>query len=145
MLDCGGQWVNLASVIVSFLSFRSTDLTKSLLNFLSLIQNFFLNCISCLDDMPQSIPGVEVFVNVLIVGAGPTGLMAATTLTRYGVDVRIIDKRSSRVQAGHAHCRCCIYQAHPFSTNTNQAFNLEHKKSYVLLIFSIPWIRKGTA
>ncbi|KAL9014720.1 MAG: hypothetical protein Q9173_000643 [Seirophora scorigena] len=52
--------------------------------------------------MPTSIPGVNVFTDVLIVGAGPSGYMAVLTLIRYGVDVRIIDKRSTRVQFGHA-------------------------------------------
>ena len=40
--------------------------------------------------------------DVLIVGAGPAGLMAATTLARYGVSFRIIDKRPQRVLLGHA-------------------------------------------
>ena len=95
--------------------------------------------------MPPSIPGVEIFVDVLVVGAGPTGLMAASTLARYGVDLRIIDKRSLRVQAGHASCLCCIYQAQPFLTNNTQACNLEHKKSYVALICSTLSNWKGIA
>ena len=33
------------------------------------------------------------FTDVLIIGAGPSGLMAATALKRAGVDVRIVDKR----------------------------------------------------
>jgi 3-(3-hydroxy-phenyl)propionate hydroxylase len=49
---------------------------------------------------------------VLIVGAGPTGLAAAATLTQLGVRVRIIDKNTSRsdkskalgVQAGTLEC-----------------------------------------
>ena len=32
-------------------------------------------------------------VDVLIVGAGPAGLMAANALARAGVSVRIVDKR----------------------------------------------------
>ena len=34
-------------------------------------------------------------MNVLIVGAGPTGLTAAVELARLGVDVRVIDRRES--------------------------------------------------
>jgi phenol 2-monooxygenase len=41
-------------------------------------------------------------VDVLIIGAGPAGYMAATWLARTGVNARIIDKRSSRVFAGQA-------------------------------------------
>ena len=41
-------------------------------------------------------------VDVLIVGAGPTGYMAASTLARYGVAFRIVDKRPTRVDRGHA-------------------------------------------
>ncbi|KAI4197830.1 MAG: hypothetical protein LQ350_005675 [Teloschistes chrysophthalmus] len=52
--------------------------------------------------MPPNIPGVNVFTDVLVVGAGPSGYMAALTLVRYGVDVRIIDKRPVRVQNGYA-------------------------------------------
>lgn len=40
--------------------------------------------------------------DVLIVGAGPAGLMAAITLARYGIDFNIIDKSPVRVAAGHA-------------------------------------------
>ena len=40
--------------------------------------------------------------DVLIVGAGPAGCMAASTLTRYRIDFRLIDKRAARIQAGHA-------------------------------------------
>ena len=50
----------------------------------------------------QQDPLSEVTVNVLIVGAGPAGFMAAVTLARYGVSFRIIDQRPQRVQAGHA-------------------------------------------
>ena len=49
---------------------------------------------------------------VLIVGAGPTGLAAAATLAKLGIKVRIIDKGSTRsdkskalgVQAGTLEC-----------------------------------------
>ncbi|KAL8730461.1 MAG: hypothetical protein Q9166_004099 [cf. Caloplaca sp. 2 TL-2023] len=52
--------------------------------------------------MPPSIPGVNTFTDVLVVGAGPSGYMAVLTLVRYGIDVRIVDKRPLRVQHGHA-------------------------------------------
>ncbi|KAI0664329.1 FAD binding domain-containing protein [Cubamyces menziesii] len=44
----------------------------------------------------------ESAVDVLIVGAGPAGLMCANALSRAGVRVRIVDKRASAIRAGHA-------------------------------------------
>ncbi|MCJ1379283.1 hypothetical protein MMC17_002384 [Xylographa soralifera] len=44
----------------------------------------------------------DVAVDVLIVGAGPAGFMAAVTLARYGVEFRLIDQRAERIQTGHA-------------------------------------------
>lgn len=41
-------------------------------------------------------------VDVLIAGAGPTGLMAAATLARYGITFRLIDKRPLQVFRGQA-------------------------------------------
>jgi len=42
-------------------------------------------------------PGVDSKVDVLIVGAGPAGLMLANWLSRYDVKTRIIDKRGTKV------------------------------------------------
>ncbi|KAH9832559.1 FAD binding domain-containing protein [Rhodofomes roseus] len=44
----------------------------------------------------------ESDVDVLIVGAGPAGLMCAMALARAGVNVRIIDQRPAKVAAGQA-------------------------------------------
>ncbi|EPQ56124.1 hypothetical protein GLOTRDRAFT_137955 [Gloeophyllum trabeum ATCC 11539] len=44
----------------------------------------------------------ESTVDVLVIGAGPAGLMAANALGRAGVNVRIIDKRPKKVAAGQA-------------------------------------------
>ncbi|KAH8110740.1 FAD binding domain-containing protein [Phellopilus nigrolimitatus] len=44
----------------------------------------------------------ESSVDVLIIGAGPAGLMAATALSKAGVTVRIIDNRFKRVEVGQA-------------------------------------------
>ncbi|KAF8332459.1 FAD binding domain-containing protein [Amanita rubescens] len=41
-------------------------------------------------------------VDVLIIGAGPAGLMACNALARAGVKVRIIDQRATRIMAGQA-------------------------------------------
>ncbi|KAI9890267.1 MAG: hypothetical protein M1814_004302 [Vezdaea aestivalis] len=40
--------------------------------------------------------------DLLIIGAGPAGLMAAAWASRYGVSTRIIDKKSTRTVTGHA-------------------------------------------
>lgn len=39
----------------------------------------------------------EDHVDVLIVGAGPAGLMLANWLSRFNVKTRIVDKRGSKV------------------------------------------------
>ena len=41
-------------------------------------------------------------ISVLIVGAGPTGLMMANELARHGVSFRIIDKKSEATQTSNA-------------------------------------------
>lgn len=40
--------------------------------------------------------------SVLIVGAGPAGLMLATNLTRFGIDVEIVDDRPTKTSTGRA-------------------------------------------
>lgn len=40
----------------------------------------------------------ESHVDVLIVGAGPAGLMMANWMSRYGVKTRIVDKRGTKVR-----------------------------------------------
>ncbi|EIM82041.1 uncharacterized protein STEHIDRAFT_103548 [Stereum hirsutum FP-91666 SS1] len=42
------------------------------------------------------------YVDVLIVGAGPAGLMAATALAKGGVNVKIVDQKPTSVAAGQA-------------------------------------------
>ncbi|PCH36417.1 hypothetical protein WOLCODRAFT_28542 [Wolfiporia cocos MD-104 SS10] len=44
----------------------------------------------------------ESDVDVLIIGAGPAGLMCANALANFGVNVRIVDQRPVKVAAGHA-------------------------------------------
>ena len=51
-------------------------------------------------DMTFTSPASKV--DVLIVGAGPAGLMAATWMAQLGIKTRIVDKRGSKVYAGQA-------------------------------------------
>ena len=44
--------------------------------------------------------GGEAYTEVLIVGAGPAGLMSANLLARYGINFRIIEKKATRSKAG---------------------------------------------
>ncbi|TFK53739.1 hypothetical protein OE88DRAFT_1790612 [Heliocybe sulcata] len=51
----------------------------------------------------DSLPAMkESYTDVLVIGAGPAGLMCAQALARAGVKVRIIDKRCAFVSVGHA-------------------------------------------
>jgi phenol 2-monooxygenase len=49
----------------------------------------------------MAIPG-ESKVDVLIIGAGPAGLMMATALAKCGVHARIVDKRGTKIFNGQA-------------------------------------------
>ena len=42
------------------------------------------------------------YTDLLIIGAGPAGLMAAAWASRYNISARIIDKKGARVNRGHA-------------------------------------------
>ena len=48
--------------------------------------------------------GGDAHTEVLIVGAGPSGLMSACLLARQGISFRIIDKKPTRTKAGKADC-----------------------------------------
>ncbi|KAJ5436044.1 Monooxygenase FAD-binding [Penicillium cf. griseofulvum] len=44
----------------------------------------------------------EFYLDVLIVGAGPAGLMAATWMAQTGIKAMLIDQKAQRTQVGHA-------------------------------------------
>ena len=46
--------------------------------------------------------GNLAYTDLLIVGAGPAGLMAAAWASQYNISARIIDKKNARVSRGHA-------------------------------------------
>jgi len=45
---------------------------------------------------------MDTCVDLLIVGAGPAGLMMALWASQYNIDTRIIDNKGSRVRTGQA-------------------------------------------
>lgn len=47
-------------------------------------------------------PALSSEVDLLIIGAGPAGLMAAAWASQYPISTRIIDKKPARVSTGHA-------------------------------------------
>uniref|UniRef100_A0A093UWV5 Phenol 2-monooxygenase n=1 Tax=Talaromyces marneffei PM1 TaxID=1077442 RepID=A0A093UWV5_TALMA len=63
----------------------------------------------------------DVWCDVLVVGAGPAGFMAALTLARYNINVRIIDARPERIQTGHAG------GVQPRTQEILQTLNLRHR------------------
>ncbi|KAJ3789784.1 FAD binding domain-containing protein [Lentinula aff. detonsa] len=52
--------------------------------------------------MPTGVAVKDSKVDVLVIGAGPAGLMFAFALARAGVNVRIVDQRPKKVAAGQA-------------------------------------------
>ncbi|EGU72927.1 hypothetical protein FOXB_16565 [Fusarium oxysporum f. sp. conglutinans Fo5176] len=58
-------------------------------------------------------------VDVLIIGAGPSGLMLATWMARMGVSTRIVDKRFDRVNSGYDH----LQQADGLQSRTFEIFD----------------------
>ncbi|KAJ5320637.1 hypothetical protein N7508_000920 [Penicillium antarcticum] len=52
--------------------------------------------------MPATLPALEDHVDVLIVGAGPAGLMLANWLSRFDIKTRIVDKRGTKIFNGQA-------------------------------------------
>lgn len=44
----------------------------------------------------------ESYTDLLIIGAGPAGLITAAWASQYDISARIIDKKASRVLNGHA-------------------------------------------
>ena len=57
--------------------------------------------------MTRTIAAKADHVDVLIVGAGPAGLMLANWLSRFDVKTRIVDKRSTKVLS--SPCRCKLH------------------------------------
>lgn len=72
--------------------------------------------------------------NVLIVGAGPTGLVLALWLSKQGIAVRIIDKNTEPSQSSRAlgiHARTLeLYQQMDLAEEAIQAFILMYNSTY---------------
>lgn len=52
--------------------------------------------------MPALTETMDSHVDLLIVGAGPAGLMLAAWASQYDISTRIIDEKNTRTQTGHA-------------------------------------------
>ena len=69
-------------------------------------------------------------VDVLIVGAGPAGLMMANWMSRCGVKTRIVDKRGTKVFPLSARCPDLRHSTHNrFSMARQMASNAVLSKS----------------
>jgi phenol 2-monooxygenase len=52
--------------------------------------------------MTPEMAAKESKVDVLIVGAGPAGLMLSLWMSRLGVQTRVVDKRTAKIFSGQA-------------------------------------------
>ena len=52
--------------------------------------------------MLQELATMESKVDVLIVGAGPAGLMLSLWMSRLGIRTRVVDKRTGKIFSGQA-------------------------------------------
>jgi 3-hydroxyisobutyrate dehydrogenase-like beta-hydroxyacid dehydrogenase len=63
----------------------------------------------------------ESTTDVLIIGAGPAGLMLANWLSKTGISTRIIDRRPSKITVGHADGFQCR------TVEVFQSFGIAHR------------------
>jgi hypothetical protein len=86
---------------------------------------------------PANVNSFPDKVDVLIIGAGPAGLMAANALSSFGVTVRVIDKRPQSVLVGQAD------GIQPRTIEVLQSYGLasrllkEGNKMWYVLIYSL--------
>ncbi|KAK7206649.1 FAD binding domain-containing protein [Myxozyma melibiosi] len=82
--------------------------------------------------------GKESNVDVLIIGAGPAGLMTATWLARTGVSCRIIDKRTDKIFAGQAdglECRTLeVFRSFGIDGPWNESNHMQGEPSFLHLV-----------
>ncbi len=94
--------------------------------------------------MPEAAPAVPhpshaPETDVVIVGSGPTGLMAAALLSRWGVNVRILDKSSQLIahslvgRNNHIHKTesTQVFEAFGLTSDTPQAIFLVRPDGYI--------------
>lgn len=63
----------------------------------------------------------ESITDVLIIGAGPAGLMLANWLSKTGISTRIIDRRPTKITVGHADGFQCR------TVEVFQSFGIAHR------------------
>jgi 2-polyprenyl-6-methoxyphenol hydroxylase-like FAD-dependent oxidoreductase len=91
---------------------------------------------------PANVSSFPDKVDVLIVGAGPAGMMAANALSSFGVNVRVIDQRPHSVFAGQAD------GIQPRTIEVLQSYGLgsrllrEGNHMWYVFIYSLKLIRK---
>jgi len=70
----------------------------------------------------------ESYTDVLIIGAGPAGLMMATWLAKCGIKTRIVDKRGTKVFNGQADGKLLLWFCLQ-RTDPPQAFSVVRSRS----------------
>lgn len=78
-------------------------LTQAYLESFSVIITYNLQLISPnLKYLSKQMASNTSYIDLLTVGAGPAGLMAACWAAQYNISTRIIDQKAGRTQTGHA-------------------------------------------